>query len=40
MNKIIEANSMQFKFDNSYQRELGGFYALCQAEAAPAPGWV
>lgn len=40
MNKIIEANSMQFKFDNSYQRELDGFYALCQAEAAPAPRWV
>jgi len=40
MNKSIEPNSVQFKFDNSYVRELEGFYAMCQAEAAPAPRWV
>lgn len=40
MNKIIESNVAQFKFDNSYLRDLEGFYALCQAEAAPAPRWV
>ena len=40
MNKIIESHIAQFKFDNSYQRELEGFYALCRAEAAPAPRWV
>ncbi|OIQ95468.1 hypothetical protein GALL_225310 [mine drainage metagenome] len=40
MNKMIESNSAHFAFDNSYMRELGGFYALCQAEAAPAPRLV
>ena len=40
MNKTIELNSLQFKFDNSYLRELDGFYALCQAEAAPEPRLV
>lgn len=40
MNKIIESHVAQFKFDNSYQRDLEGFYALCRAEAAPAPRWV
>ena len=40
MNKIIESNSAQFKFDNSYLRELEGLYAHCQAETAPAPSCV
>ncbi|OIR08980.1 hypothetical protein GALL_89750 [mine drainage metagenome] len=40
MNKIIESNSMQFNFDNSYQREMDGFYVPSQAEPAPAPRWI
>lgn len=33
-------NTAQLKFDNSYFRELEGFYAVCTPEAAPEPGWV
>jgi len=40
MKKTIKSNITQFKFDNSYLRELGGFYAHCQAETAPAPRLV
>lgn len=40
MNKTIELNSLQFKFDNSYLRELEGFYVPCQAEASPEPRLV
>ena len=30
----------QLQFDNSYLRELKGFYAECHAEPAPLPTWV
>jgi uncharacterized protein YdiU (UPF0061 family) len=32
--------SAQFKFDNSYVRELEGFYAFCEPEPVPAPNWI
>ena len=35
MNKIIEANSLQFKFDNSYQRELDGFMRYVRPKRHP-----
>lgn len=31
---------MQINFDNSYARELNGFYTPCQAEKVPAPRWI
>ena len=40
MNKAFEIQGVHIKFDNSYVRELIGFYALCQAEAVPAPRWI
>jgi uncharacterized protein YdiU (UPF0061 family) len=33
-------NSAQFKFDNSYVRELEGFYSFCKAETVPAPSLI
>jgi uncharacterized protein YdiU (UPF0061 family) len=32
--------SAQFKFDNSYVRELEGFYTFCKAETVPSPSWI
>ena len=29
-----------FRFDNSYARDLEGFYVACQPAAAPAPQWL
>ena len=40
MNKTIGSNNTRFKFDNSYLRELDGFYAHCQPEAVAAPRWL
>ncbi len=40
MNKAFEFQTMQINFDNSYARELDGFYSPCQPEAVPAPRWV
>jgi uncharacterized protein YdiU (UPF0061 family) len=40
MKTTIGSNNAQFNFDNSYAREMEGFYAHCQAEVAPAPRWL
>jgi uncharacterized protein YdiU (UPF0061 family) len=40
MNKAFELHGIQFNFDNSYARELDGFYVPCQAETVPAPRWI
>lgn len=40
MNKAFEFQGIQINFDNSYARELNGFYTLCQAETVPSPTLV
>jgi uncharacterized protein YdiU (UPF0061 family) len=40
MNKAFEFQGVHIKFDNSYARELNGFYTPCLAETVPAPRWV
>jgi len=40
MNKAFEFHGIQINFDNSYARELNGFYTACQAETVPSPTLV
>lgn len=40
MNRIIDSSNAAFEFDNSYLRELEGFYVSCQAETVSAPRWI